>query len=243
MNDLPDLSHLASLYAIDALDEAERARFETYLARHPEARAEVAEFRNTVARVAQASAEPAPPGLRARVLDTIATTPQLRLAGPAERPIGQPPARPRRWVARGLAAAAAAALVVGAIASLRWRDQRDDLGAVNAVLGAPDAVAVALAPGDGSGRAAGRVTWSPSIGRTVITASDLTAAAGRDFQLWLIDDGTPRSIALVDGEATAIEELVESTPGPGDAFGITVEPDGGSSQPTGELVLVSDPVS
>ncbi|WP_431814282.1 anti-sigma factor [Kocuria sp. cx-455] len=66
-----DLHDLASLYAVDALDPAERAAFESHLADCPPCRAEVARYAETTAQLAAAVAQDPPPALRTSVLDAI----------------------------------------------------------------------------------------------------------------------------------------------------------------------------
>src|SRR6478609_7598775 len=70
--------HLMSgAYAVDALDEAERAVFEAHLAECSECAEEVAELRETAARLAVLSAEMPPASLRDNVLAGIASVRQL----------------------------------------------------------------------------------------------------------------------------------------------------------------------
>lgn len=66
-----DLHDLSALYAVDALDPAERAAFESHLAGCPPCRAEVAGFADTTAQLAAAVALDPPPALRTSVLDAI----------------------------------------------------------------------------------------------------------------------------------------------------------------------------
>ena len=58
MND--DIHSLVGAYAVDALDDAERARFEEHLATCAECRAEVASLRGAAASVAAPRRHPAP---------------------------------------------------------------------------------------------------------------------------------------------------------------------------------------
>lgn len=66
-----DLHDLSSLYAVDALEPAERAAFESHLAGCPPCRAEVASYAETTAQLAAAVALEPPPALRTSVLDAI----------------------------------------------------------------------------------------------------------------------------------------------------------------------------
>ena len=66
-----DLHNLSSLYAVDALEPAERAAFESHLAGCPPCRAEVASYAETTAQLAAAVALEPPPALRTSVLNAI----------------------------------------------------------------------------------------------------------------------------------------------------------------------------
>ena len=66
-----DIHKLSGAYATDALDDLERARFETHLASCEDCRAEVAELREAAARLADTTATPAPASLRESVLAGI----------------------------------------------------------------------------------------------------------------------------------------------------------------------------
>ncbi|MEU4656597.1 anti-sigma factor [Streptomyces sp. NPDC023723] len=67
---------LAAPYALDALEPAERQRFERHLERCGRCAAEVRELSEDAARLGRATAAPAPAALRARVLAAVRTTPQ-----------------------------------------------------------------------------------------------------------------------------------------------------------------------
>ena len=67
-----DIHALSGAYAVDALDDTERAEFERHLASCASCRAEVQSFRETTAIMAEAEAEQTPPeSLRANVLAGI----------------------------------------------------------------------------------------------------------------------------------------------------------------------------
>ncbi|MBD2763309.1 anti-sigma factor [Kocuria sp. cx-116] len=99
-----DLHDLSSLYAVDALDPAERAAFETHLADCPPCRAEVARYAETTAQLAAAVAQEPPPALRTSVLDAIHGTlplparPDTATATPAAQPAA---GNPERQLAKG----------------------------------------------------------------------------------------------------------------------------------------------
>ena len=63
---MSDIHALSGAYAVDALDDIERAQFEQHLAACAECRAEVASFRETAALLAETEADGRRPSLRAR---------------------------------------------------------------------------------------------------------------------------------------------------------------------------------
>jgi anti-sigma-K factor RskA len=244
-----DMHALAGAYALDAIDDAEERRlFEAHLAGCETCETELGEFRATTARLAMAAAEAPPPRLRAQVLADIRNVrqlppaPQRRPASP-RRAAAVRPIRPRRWrrgVAAGLAAAAClvTAASVGVAVNERQRVERSESAYrdVASVLSAPDARSA-------TGRAAGggtvTIVASASRGRVVVASAGLrTLPSSQAYQLWLIDAAGPRSAGLLPGDRS--RAVVAGTWRPTDKLGVTVEPAGGSAQPTTTpLVLLS----
>ena len=94
----PDPHHLSGAYAVDALDEAERAAFDQHLASCADCRAEVAELSAAAHSLTALTETTPPPGLRNSVLSGITRVRPLPPRG-AERvpplPTGSSPWRPR----------------------------------------------------------------------------------------------------------------------------------------------------
>ncbi|KRE54651.1 anti-sigma factor domain-containing protein [Phycicoccus sp. Soil748] len=78
-----DVHSLVGAYAVDAIDEQERAAFERHLAECPECRAEVASLVEAGAHLSLVSEAVPPPGMRAAVLARIRT---VRPLPPLEQP-------------------------------------------------------------------------------------------------------------------------------------------------------------
>ena len=78
-----DIHKLTGAYAMDALDELERARFEQHLAQCDDCRAEVAELRETAALLSETVAVPPPASLRDSVLAGISQVRPLAPEVPA----------------------------------------------------------------------------------------------------------------------------------------------------------------
>lgn len=114
---------------------------------------------------------------------------------------------------------------------------------VGNVLAAPDLVRYWLTGADANARAFAQVLFSRSRGM-VFSASRLPApGAGKTYQLWLVTRGGPVSGGLITPDASGRVTLaLETVPLSADrrlagAF-VTLEPAGGSAQPSAEQMLV-----
>jgi anti-sigma-K factor RskA len=237
---------LTGSYALDALADTERAAVEKHLARCPACAEEVRGLRESAARLAMAATIPPPPEMRERVLTAAPRTRQL--PPPGRNPLavaGQRKGRPRRPVPRAgltaaivtLAAAVAFLLVAQLSTSSRLHQVQTGNRAIIAVLAAPDARVESV-----PGTAGGTVTAVMSLRQheAVVTA-DLPALAGtRVYQLWVMTAaGSARSAGLLASvRSGAAPPLLADGVLPGDRLGITVEPAGGTAQPTTLPVVV-----
>ena len=235
----PDIHTSTGAYAADALPPEEREQVEAHLAVCPACAQEVAEMRAALTRLADATAEPPPPALRARVLAEAART---RQQPPVLRP-GERRARGRRWWSGAPLQIAAAALVVAVVALSVLLVQRQNqldrqqqlVAEITSVLNAPDRVVTTADLGSG-----GRGTAVVAHGEAVFLASDLPpVASDRTYQLWVMAPGSTTSAGLLGRGHTA--QALVSAVRPGDALGVTVEPAGGSPQPT-TAPLVTIPI-
>ena len=138
-------------------------------------------------------------------------------------------------------ATAAAALVVASLFAVQANRTQDKLDAERAqareiahVLAAPDARATTRK--DTQGRSIGAVA-SASEGQAVVTLSGYDALpSGRVHQLWLMRPGAqPRSLGLFGGGDTPLVATDLSTSAT--SLAVTVEPDGGSPQPTSQPIV------
>ncbi|MET7909287.1 anti-sigma factor [Streptomyces avermitilis] len=250
-----DLHSLAAPYALDALEPDERRRFERHLKSCDRCAAEVRDLYEDAVRLAWSTAAPPPAALRDRVLSAVRSTPQEAPQGAsrAREPhlpahvwgTAPPPSRARARRTRPLfvplaTATAAAALVVASLFAVQAGRTQDQLAAQQAqareiahVLAAPDARATS--DRDAKGRGIG-VIASASEGRAVVTLSGLRApSGGRVHQLWLMrPNGQPRSLGLFDGDAPLVASGLNAK---ATSLAVTVEPDGGSEQPTSQPVV------
>ncbi|WP_330180105.1 anti-sigma factor [Nocardia sp. NBC_01503] len=226
----PDLLESAYPYALDALTDSEREAVEQLLNAADENtaadfRSAVHEIRETLAVMTTADAHPAPPGLEAalqRALDDqLGTTPPQ---SPPEHRV-----RGRRWA---LAAAALIAMIaIGAVIAVTM-GRFGESGRVTAEQ--------VLSHADTHGRTA-RLTGGGTI--TVRFSRELNTATvsfvavpdpptGHAYQLWLIlPAGQPQSVtvfaALPTDRAPLLVRLDHA-----ELVALSVEPAGGSPQPT-----------
>ena len=226
---MQDLHTLAGAYALDALSDTERRRFEVHLIDCETCPPEVRGLRETAARLALAVSETAPAGLRERVLAEAAVTRQLPPRIAEHEP------RRKRGVSWILAAACLLlAVVLGGVAiSSDHRASRAEAlnRQVAAVLSAPDARAMtATARPTGNGT----VVSSHTLGKMVMFMSGLSVPpAGKVYEAWWLGPGVARPAGLMkaSGDGTP-KPVIASDRGDATQVGITVEPAGGSAQPT-----------
>ncbi len=241
-----DLHSLAAPYALDALDSAaEQNRFERHLNRCHDCTDDVRGFRATATRLGFAAAQEPPPEMRARVMTAVARTRQVpaaedhaRHARPAR---GVRPVTRLATVAGALAAAAAIVLAVVLVNTQHQLSQarrqlgqaQAQLAAITAVQTATDAKVIVKRTSVGG---IVTVTSSASLRQLVLRTSGLPKLGpGKVYQLWLIGKAPNkiRSEGLLgpphNGRTGPV--LISGVLA-GDTFGVTVEPAGGTIQPT-----------
>jgi anti-sigma-K factor RskA len=229
-----DLHTLSGAYAIDALSGEEAQRFETHLEQCQACRDEVRELQAAAARIGATQALSPPPALKSRVLAAADRTPQLP---PRVTPIET--ARPRRRILQVAGAAAAVVLVVsGAFALSRTKDGSEPPAAsnpVSQVFKAPDAHTATLTTANG-----GRLTVATSrdAGRMALVTKGLPRLHGRTYQMWALHGGRATSVGVI-GDLSAGK--VMPIPATGTKVAITIEPEGGSAQPSRKPIAEMDP--
>ena len=222
-----DLRELAGLYALDALDPDETEEFERFLATSAETQQEVEEFRRTAATLGAAEAAPAPDRLKASVIETVAATRQ-------QRPVVVSLTRRRMSLVTAVAAAAIVVMVgVAAVLAGRLGDANDELD----VLTAADALTFEL---DGERTPNLRLVWSAELGQAAVVTGATERLESAVYALWNVRaDGVAQPIGIFDGGS---DVTIFDTSGLFSEVGslaVTIEPPGGSPQPTGEIIAGS----
>jgi len=222
-------------YVLDALDAQEQDAVGRAIAASPELAAQEHRLRHAMDELVAAGADPVPADLWDRVVGATIDSPR---PGPVSGPVGVPMGRtgwsrrPRLW----LPAAAALLVLLVALAT-----------AVSVIAGGGTPVeqrlraeaTTARLRGAAAGTLVGRdgpvvEVVATRDGRVWLFADRLPRLrADRTYQLWALDDGDPRSMGVLgaDPRATRVRAPVV-----GNRLALTVEPAGGSPQPTGPPV-------
>lgn len=240
-----DLHTLTGAYVLHALSDEERTEFERHLQECEACAQEVRELAATAGRLARAVSVTPPAAMKTEVLRSIATVRQLPPHTPTQGRATGRTGRGRRLSRFALAACLAAAAGFGGIAV--WQHQRADEAGERAqqaqrqseqlakVLAAPDAKAATARLTDG---ATGTVVVAKSRNQAAFVAAKMPEPpSGKVYQLWFNDDGSMRSAGLMDPARSTEAVLLDGPVDQASGIGITVEPTGGSQEPT------SDPVA
>ncbi|GGK09954.1 hypothetical protein GCM10010123_44830 [Pilimelia anulata] len=235
---MTDIHTLAGAYALDALDEPERAAFERHLRECPACATEVAELAEAATALAEPTWSVPPPGLRQRVLAAAATT---RQEPPAVAARAGRRGAAARWQRFAAAAAAVGVCAAGAgLATYAWQrgELRDERAAAADARATADGVRAVLAAADARIRTGalvggGRVTIVASAqrDRSVVVLDAPPAGERRVYQYWWITGAAPASAAVLGEGEHASTRLLPGARGV-DVLGVTVEPAGGSATPT-----------
>jgi anti-sigma-K factor RskA len=202
---------LSAAYALDALEPDEVDAFEEHLATCESCREAVADFSSAAAELAFAApAAVPPPALRDRLLE----------AARAERPSVRPLRPRRRSLLVAVAAVAACAALVLGIWNISLHNQLSD--SKNEAL---TRLPVTGTPGS-------MVVSSNGSAALVLYRLD-AAPAGKTYEAWLIrGSNAPVPAGLFHGGAGTTFVPIKGSVKRGSVVAVTVEPAGGSPEPT-----------
>jgi anti-sigma-K factor RskA len=248
-----DLHTLAGAYAMEAVPEPERTRFERHLAGCEPCRQEIRGLREATAALATAAAVQPPPALREATLRAASQIRQLPPAhGPADAPAPAPWAAGRGWLgcrprlvvtlAVTFACVLAAVAIVTGVLAHGMQDRLNQAQGhdheVALVLGAPDATMRSARVSTGG---MATVVMSHRERALVFTAADLRVLpSAESYELWLMGPAgsRPAGMISVPGRGKMVGPMVVSGLAAGDSVGLTVEPASGSPQPTSPPVVL-----
>lgn len=248
MSEELDVSELAAGYAFGTLTPEEVATYEAFLAGSAAAR-DVAESFESTSVILGMDAPPVSPSpqLKSDLMALIADTPQhapldsasvieisaLPTLGASAR---KAKARWSRTPMRVLAGAAAAAALfaAGTLVGLNVEgnnnsqlQQASELAQINS---APDAQ---RASAEVTGGGTATLVWSESVGKSAILINDLSELpSDKTYELWYIRDDVAHPAGTMDASTATTWRVLDGAKSAGDTVGVTVEPRGGSEQPT-----------
>ncbi|MCU1474556.1 anti-sigma factor [Amnibacterium sp.] len=257
MKSSDDAHLLSGAYALDAVSSEEAAEFEAEMRSSEELRGEIAGLTDTavVLGLSVPPAEP-PPALRARLLDLIDTTPQLPAVAPdaesaapaesltvAERmPSGahQAPHRTRRRRPVLLLAVAAVAVLLfggGLLAGrmLLTPGSSQTTSALTRITTASDVQRTEAAVAGGG---TATVYWSQSVNESAVVLNGVQKPADHSLQMWVVSGASAKSVGLFDPPTGQNYEVMKGALGSKQRVAVTVEPAGGSTQPTTKPIVV-----
>ena len=241
---------LKDAYVLGALPEEERRGFEDYLAAHPERQAEIDELGAVAGLLAFAPQEQEPPPeLRRRIMEVVEAE-----AAPRRERRESAFARFAGFVgARGLAFGAAVLFLIGLLSwNLLLQNEVEDLqGQVQEsqsqvqnlqaqVQDAQQTQTVQLT-GTWASQGAEAEVASISDNRIVLVADNMPSVPeGQTCQIWVIKGDVPEPSGLFQPGGQETAAPITTPIKKGDTVAITVEPAGGSEQPTSDPVLSAE---
>jgi anti-sigma-K factor RskA len=243
---------LKDAYVLDALPEEERRSFEEFLAAHPERQAEIDELGAVAGLLAFSPEEhEPPPELRERIMEVVEAE-----AAPRRGRRGSVFAGLAGYIgARGLAFGAAALLLIGLLSwNLLLQGQVEDLqGQVQSSQNQVEDLQAQVRDaqnqqtqtvqlsGTWADQGADAEVASISDERIVLVADNLPSVPeGQTCQIWVIKGDVPESGGLFQPGGTETAAPITTPIKKGDTIAVTVEPAGGSEQPTTDPVLSAE---
>jgi anti-sigma-K factor RskA len=244
---------LKDAYVLGALPEEERLNFEEYLAAHPERQAEIDELGAVVGLLAYSPQEQEPPPeLRSRIMVMVEAE-----AAPHRDASRSLSARIGDYLSvRGLALGAAALLVIGLLSwNVLLQSQVEDLqGQVQDAQGqvqdlqaqVEDARQLQQSPtikleGSWADQGADAEVASIDKNQVILVARDMPSVPeDRTCQIWVISNDVPEPSGLFQPDGNLTAAPITNSITNADAIAVTVEPAGGSEQPTSDPVLLAE---
>jgi anti-sigma-K factor RskA len=247
---------LKDAYVLGALPEEERSSFEDYLAAHPERQAEIDELGAVAGLLAFSPQEQEPaPELRSRIMEVVEAE-----AAPRRDARRSVSARIGDYLSvRTLALGAAALLMIGLLSwNVLLQGQVEDLqsqvqdaqGQVQdlqaQVEDARNQRQLQQSPtikleGSWADQGANAEVASVSRNQVILVATDLPSVPeDRTCQIWVISDDVPQPSGLFQPNRNMTATPITNSITNADVIAVTVEPAGGSKEPTSDPVLLAE---
>ena len=262
-NMVPRIEELLPFYVLDALTDEEKELVESYLAEHPEARPQVQDLESGALAVPYAVSPLEPPRhVKEALMARVVADAQARERSSA-RGSSQPSRRGLRFedIFRVLSLGAATVAVIWAfVLNAQVAGLKQEIAALNDQVAAQsqsldqiitnlpqtnqsDVITVSLKGTEAQPHAQGQLIANPNEQSAVLVISGLPPLEqGKTYQVWLIGNA-PVSAGLLTVDEHGQSVLIitsEEAIGSFNSLGISIEPEGGSEQPTGEIVVLSE---
>lgn len=219
-----EIDDLLAAYVLQAVDDQSRCAVNEHLADCRRHDAEIEGLRATAGQLALTAPTVAPPdGLKDLLLNAFRSDVRVS-AGGSRMEVAARPAPPM-WRRLSFAYGLAAALAIIALA----------LGALTLSGEAKDGVRQAIVRTVDRDNMHLRLIYLPEQSQALVAMDMPELPANRTYQLWQVTAAGPKSIRLMPAKAGEVlkVDLSQAT-----ALAVSVEPLGGSSQPTNEPVVV-----
>jgi anti-sigma-K factor RskA len=243
---------LKDAYVLGALPEEERLSFEEYLVAHPERQAEIDDLGAVAGLLAFSPQEQVPsPELRSRIMEMVEAEAQPRRV--TRRSLS---ARIGDYLSvRSLALGAAALLVIGLLSwNVLLQGQVEDLqGQVQDAQGQVEHLQAQVEDAqaqqsqmielEGSWADQGATAEvAPMEGNEIVLVARNMPSVPEDrtCQIWVIKGDVPKPSGLFQPDGNGTATLITNSITKADVIAVTVEPAGGSKQPTSDPVLLAE---
>ncbi|HEU4492577.1 MAG TPA: anti-sigma factor [Rubrobacteraceae bacterium] len=229
---------LKGAYVLGALPDEERRELEAYLAEYPERQAEVDELGTFACLLALSPREQnPPPELRRNIMSVVETEarPPARSGGPRFAGLGE------FFSLQNLALGAAAVLIIALFSwNMLLQGEVQELhGRVAKLQDTPQSRMVAL-EGTGAAQQAHAEVMILEDHRAVLMAEDMPRVPeDSTYQIWVIEGDVPKPGGLFEPRREQVAAVVEEPLQEGDVIAVTIEPDGGSPEPTTEPMMTA----
>jgi anti-sigma-K factor RskA len=261
----PRIEELLPFYALDALTDEERELVDSYLAEHPEVREQMKDLHTGASALPYGVSPVVPPSkIKESLMARVNADAKARIYSSTPRQQSRPILRGVRGeniIRTFTLGIATMAIVWVIILNTQISQLRNEISGLHETLASQsnsleqiianlpksppsNVITVSLKGTNVQPGAHGQLIVDPNSKSAVLVISGLPKLEpNRTYQVWLISGGAPVSAGLLsideNGQGVVIVTSNESI-GSFNSLGISIEPQGGSPQPTGDIVILSD---
>ena len=253
-------SGILEAYVMDQLSEAERSEVESAATQHPEIKDEIEKIEISLENLAFASAIEPPQEIKSSLLEKISRPEK-------ETPVVPMPAKKGYGFLKLAAAASITLALISSIIAFnywsKWQStetrlsdlitqnqqfaenynqvnqQLDDIQQAVGIMNSNAYKRVVMNGTDNSPNALATVYWNESSEDVYLSIQNLKELSeDQQYQLWAIIDGKPVDAGVFDPDSPGFLVLMKKIGANAAAFAVTIEPRGGSEDPSLETMQV-----